>query len=106
MENTTAGTTVGGTGLSTVVLGSMTFGKQIDIDTARKVIQLFIAKNGGEVSATRSTITVEIDTAFMYEDGKSEEMLGELMKELMQNQSKSQVSHLLLCPNPRFFLII
>jgi len=26
-------------------------------------------------------ITVEIDTAFMYEDGKSEEMLGELLQE-------------------------
>ena len=63
-----------------VVLGSMTFAKQTDIDAARKIVGLFVDKERACVCES-VPITVEIDTAFMYEDGKSEEMLGELLQE-------------------------
>ena len=49
------------------ILGTMTFGKQVDQQHAAKMIQRF-AQAGGS----------ELDTAYVYIEGKTEELLGEL----------------------------
>jgi len=49
------------------ILGSMTFGKQVDQPQAESMIKRFV-ETGGK----------ELDTAYVYIDGKTEELLGEL----------------------------
>lgn len=63
------------------VLGSMTFGKQTDVDVARSIVNLFIEKERARLNQANDTSkpVVEIDTAFMYEDGKSEEMIADVL---------------------------
>ena len=50
------------------ILGTMTFGDQVDQDTAQKMLQQFTAAGHDE-----------IDTAHIYCDGRTEEMLGRLL---------------------------
>lgn len=50
------------------ILGSMTFGEQVDQDNAQAMLQLFLTARNNE-----------IDTAHAYVDGKTETMLGELI---------------------------
>jgi len=52
-----------------IVLGTMTFGKQTDSAAATRMVQLYL-NNGG----------FSFDTAFVYADGKSEEILGRILK--------------------------
>ena len=50
------------------ILGTMTFGEQVDEDTARTLLQQFTDAGNSE-----------IDTAYQYCEGKTEEMLGRLI---------------------------
>jgi aflatoxin B1 aldehyde reductase len=50
------------------ILGTMTFGEQVDRDKAQLMLDRFIA-----------TGNMEIDTAYAYCDGKTEQLLGELL---------------------------
>ena len=50
------------------ILGTMTFGEQVDQDTGRSILDLFIDSGNNE-----------IDTAYQYCDGKTEQMLGALL---------------------------
>jgi aflatoxin B1 aldehyde reductase len=51
-----------------IILGTMTFGEQVDRDTAKAMLDLFTGTGNSE-----------IDTAHQYCDGKTEEMLGLLI---------------------------
>jgi aflatoxin B1 aldehyde reductase len=51
-----------------VILGTMTFAGQVDKTGAEKMIDSFQAEGGAE-----------LDTAFMYCDGKTEKLLGEIL---------------------------
>lgn len=55
-----------------IVLGTMTFGDQVDQQTAIEMIDLFSARG-----------FTELDTAYVYHDGKTESVLGQI------NQSNS-----------------
>ena len=59
-----------------LVLGTMTFGKQVDEDTASRMLEAY-AKTGFK----------ELDTAFIYNEGKTESMLGELLGERLSKVS-------------------
>jgi aflatoxin B1 aldehyde reductase len=50
------------------ILGTMTFGEQVDQDKAQLMLDLFIAAGN-----------TEVDTAYAYCDGKTEQLLGELL---------------------------
>ena len=50
------------------ILGTMTFGDQVDQDTARSMLDLFLTSDQHE-----------LDTAYQYCDGRTEEMLGVLL---------------------------
>lgn len=50
------------------ILGTMTFGEQVDQDKAQLMLDRFIAAGN-----------IEIDTAYAYCDGKTEQLLGELL---------------------------
>ncbi len=50
------------------ILGTMTFGDQVDGDTAQSMLDVFVASGQHE-----------LDTAYQYCDGRTEEMLGELL---------------------------
>ena len=50
------------------ILGTMTFGEQVDQDKAQLLLDRFIAAGN-----------MEIDTAYAYCDGKTEQLLGELL---------------------------
>ena len=50
------------------ILGTMTFGDQVDQDTAQEMLQQFIGAGNNE-----------IDTAHIYCEGRTEEMLGRLL---------------------------
>jgi aflatoxin B1 aldehyde reductase len=50
------------------ILGTMTFGEQVDRDKAQLMLDRFI-----------TTGNMEIDTAYAYCDGKTEQLLGELL---------------------------
>ena len=54
-----------------VVLGTMTFGGQMDTDAAAEATRLFVAGGANE-----------LDTAYIYEDGESERILGAILTEL------------------------
>ena len=60
--------------VSEVALGTMTFGETwgwgASIDESRRMLDLFVDRGGNFV-----------DTANVYNDGKSEEVIGEWMKE-------------------------
>jgi aflatoxin B1 aldehyde reductase len=49
------------------ILGSMTFAKQVNQETATEMVQRYVAAGG-----------TEVDTAYVYVEGKTEEMLGTL----------------------------
>ncbi len=53
------------------VLGSMTFGGQVDEAGAERMVRLFLDSGGRE-----------IDTAYIYQEGQAEEMLGRVLKPL------------------------
>ena len=50
------------------ILGTMTFGDQVEEDSARTLIQQFTDAGNHE-----------LDTAYAYCDGRTEEMLGRLL---------------------------
>jgi len=50
------------------ILGTMTFGEQVDQNNAQLMLERFIAAGN-----------MEIDTAYTYCDGKTEQLLGELL---------------------------
>jgi aryl-alcohol dehydrogenase-like predicted oxidoreductase len=50
------------------ILGTMTFGEQVDQNNAQLMLDRFIAAGN-----------MEIDTAYAYCDGKTEQLLGELL---------------------------
>ena len=50
------------------ILGTMTFGEQVDQATAQDLIARFVAAGNGE-----------LDTAHVYCEGRTEEMLGRLL---------------------------
>lgn len=54
-----------------LILGSMTFGEQVDRETARTMIDSYLDSGNNE-----------IDTAHIYCDGKTESMLGQLLPAL------------------------
>ena len=56
------------------ILGTMTFGNQVDQTTANKMVELFL--DCGHI---------EIDTAYTYTNGKSETMLGKILKDIDRN---------------------
>lgn len=60
------------------VLGTMTFSKQTDADDALKQLQYFFDHN--EIS------TFELDTAYMYEETKTEIMLGNILTPEMRKR--------------------
>ncbi|MEW6673119.1 MAG: aldo/keto reductase [Thermodesulfobacteriota bacterium] len=51
-----------------VILGTMTFGKQVDEKTAERIVKMFLDHGHSE-----------IDTAFTYIGGKTEEILGRIL---------------------------
>lgn len=57
------------------ILGTMTFGDQVDQDTAQEMLQQFTAAENNE-----------IDTAHIYCDGRTEEMLGRLLPPEARNK--------------------
>ncbi len=50
------------------ILGTMTFGDQVDQDTAQSMLDVFLVSGNHE-----------LDTAYQYCDGRTEEMLGVLL---------------------------
>ncbi len=50
------------------VLGTMNFGPQVDLNTAEEMVQMFLAKG-----------YIEIDTAYVYNEGVTEQMLGNIL---------------------------
>ncbi|MDH3389102.1 MAG: aldo/keto reductase, partial [Gammaproteobacteria bacterium] len=57
------------------ILGTMTFGEQVDDDNAKAMLDIFIAAGNHE-----------IDTAHQYCDGRTEEMLGRLLPPRVDKQ--------------------
>ena len=55
-------------GATKAILGTMTFGDQVDEKTAEKMLNLFVERGG-----------VEVDTAFKYAEGRTEEILGKII---------------------------
>ena len=53
------------------ILGTMTFGGQVEAPAAREMLQAFFAAGHRE-----------LDTAHSYCDGRTEKMLGQLLPEL------------------------
>lgn len=65
-----------------IVLGTMTFSKQVDEPTAEQIIDLY-ARREGELQKKGQdggAVEIEVDTAFLYEDGKTEALLGSILK--------------------------
>jgi aflatoxin B1 aldehyde reductase len=58
-----------------LILGTMTFSDQVDQDTAQTMLNLF-AESGN----------TELDTAYQYCDGRTEELLGELLPAEKRNK--------------------
>lgn len=54
-----------------IVLGTMNFGPQLDLDTSRTMVNAYLATGGRE-----------LDTAYVYNDGTTENYLGEILPEL------------------------
>ena len=51
-----------------IILGTMTFSEQVEQNTARSMLELFVDSGN-----------TEIDTAYEYCEGRTEEMLGALL---------------------------
>lgn len=60
-----------------IVLGTMNFGPQLDCDASRMMVESFIA-NGG----------IELDTAYVYNEGTTEKYLGEILPSLEPSSYK------------------
>lgn len=54
-----------------IVLGTMNFGPQLDLEQSREMVKTFLATGGRE-----------LDTAYVYNDGSTENYLGEILPEL------------------------
>ena len=54
-----------------IVLGTMNFGPQLDLDASRTMVNAYLATGGRE-----------LDTAYVYNDGTTENYLGEILPEL------------------------
>lgn len=54
-----------------IVLGTMNFGPQLDTESSRKMVKTFLA-----------TSNREMDTAYVYNDGATEHILGEILPNL------------------------
>lgn len=52
------------------IMGTMTFGQQVNIDLAEEMMKMFLQSQN-----------TEIDTAYVYNEGDSEKILGNLLKE-------------------------
>lgn len=63
-----------------VVLGTMTFSKQTDADDALKQLQYFFDQSNNKISK------FELDTAYMYEETKTEIMLGNILTPEMRER--------------------
>lgn len=59
------------------ILGTMTFGPQVDLPESKIMVDTFLASGG-----------VEIDTAYVYNNGDSEKYLGEIVKESGQGNCR------------------
>lgn len=57
-----------------IVLGTMNFGPQLDLEASRKMVNAYLATGGRE-----------LDTAYVYNDGATENILGEVLPELKPN---------------------
>ena len=57
-----------------IVLGTMNFGPQLDTEASRKMVNAYLA-----------TGERELDTAYVYNDGTTENILGEVLPELKPN---------------------
>ena len=54
-----------------IVLGTMNFGPQLDLEASRTMVKAYLATGGRE-----------LDTAYVYNDGTTENYLGEILPEL------------------------
>lgn len=54
-----------------IVLGTMNFGPQLDLEASRTMVKAYLATGGRE-----------LDTAYVYNDGATENYLGEILPEL------------------------
>ena len=54
-----------------IVLGTMNFGPQLDLEASRTMVNAYLATGGRE-----------LDTAYVYNGGTTEEYLGEILPEL------------------------
>ena len=54
-----------------IVLGTMNFGPQLDLEASRKMVNTYLATGG-----------LELDTAYVYNDGVTERYLGEILPDL------------------------
>lgn len=57
-----------------IVLGTMNFGPQLDFEASREMVNAYLASGGRE-----------LDTAYVYNDGATENILGEVLPELKPN---------------------
>lgn len=60
-----------------IVLGTMNFGPQLDLEASRIMVNAYLATGGRE-----------LDTAYVYNDGATENILGEILPELKPNSYK------------------
>ena len=51
-----------------IVLGTMNFGPQLDLEASRTMVKAFLATGGRE-----------LDTAYVYNNGTTENYLGEIL---------------------------
>jgi aflatoxin B1 aldehyde reductase len=64
-----------------VVLGTMTFGGQTDEETSLQMVQEFLARGHRE-----------LDTAFLYQNGHTEEILGRILAKERQERGDSGIA--------------
>jgi aryl-alcohol dehydrogenase-like predicted oxidoreductase len=58
-----------------IVFGTMTLAGSVDAATSRQMLDAFFSHSGVKEAGA------ELDTAFLYEDGRTEELLGKIMTE-------------------------
>ena len=58
-----------------IILGSMTFGPQVNLDQSMEMLDLFLSSGFNEV-----------DTAYVYNNGDSERILGEIISHSLRNR--------------------
>ncbi|ELR16500.1 aldoketo reductase family 7, member A3 isoform 2, putative [Acanthamoeba castellanii str. Neff] len=66
---------------ASVVLGTMTFGGQTDEETSLQMVQEFLARGHRE-----------LDTAFLYQKGHTEEILGRILAKERQERGDSGIA--------------